>query len=424
MYLSDRPPLPETTPRTIGRTSSTVVLLGLVSLFTDLSSEAVSSVLALYLTTVVGLSPLGYGLVDGLYQGVSAVVRILGGWVADRTDRPKWVAVVGYGVSALSRLALIPAHGLAAITAVLTADRLGKGLRTAPRDAMIAASSTPQTLGRSFGVHRTLDTLGAVLGPVLAFLLLWWLPGDFNAVFLVSFAAALVGLALLLLLVPNVRPAGRAKPTRPAETPATTPAETPPARGSLGRDPTLVRLIAAVALLSLLTIGDGFLYLALQRRDDLAIAYFPLLYVGTNIAYLCQAWLMGRLADRVGKSRVFLTAHLALLAAYVCAAGPSLGHAATIACLVLLGTYYAGTDGQLAALTSAAFAPESRARALSAVQTAQAGARFFSSVLFGLLWATIGLTSSFVLVTGLLAGGMAGAWVLLRAVRTEPVATA
>jgi MFS family permease len=412
VYLSDRPPLPETTKRTVGRTSSTVVLLGLVSLFTDLSSEAVSSVLALYLTTVVGLSPLGYGLVDGLYQGVSAVVRILGGWVADRTDRPKWVAFVGYGVSALSRLALIPAHGLAAITAILTADRLGKGLRTAPRDAMIAASSSPETLGRSFGVHRTLDTLGAVLGPVAAFFLLLWLPGDFTAVFIVSFAAALVGLALLLLLVPDLRPAG--KPTPAA----------PPASRSLGRDPALVRLLAATALLSLLTIGDGFIYLALQRRDDLAIAYFPLLYVGTNIAYMCQAWPMGRLADKVGRSRVFVTAHLALLAAYLCAAGPSLGHTTTLVCLLLLGTYYAGTDGQLAAITSAAFEPATRARALSAVQTAQAGARFFSSVLFGLMWATIGLSTSFVLVTGLLAFGMSGAWLLLRTVRTEPAVTA
>ena len=412
MYLSDRPPLPETTKRTVGRTSSTVVLLGLVSLFTDLSSEAVSSVLALYLTTVVGLSPLGYGLVDGLYQGVSAVVRILGGWVADRTDRPKWVACVGYGVSAFSRLALIPAHGLAAITAILTADRLGKGLRTAPRDAMIAASSSPETLGRSFGVHRTLDTLGAVLGPVAAFFLLLWLPGDFTAVFIVSFAAALVGLALLLLLVPDLRPAG--KPTPAA----------PPTSRSLGRDPALVRLLAATALLSLLTIGDGFIYLALQRRDDLAIAYFPLLYVGTNIAYMCQAWPMGRLADKVGRSRVFVTAHLALLAAYLCAAGPSFGHTTTLACLLLLGTYYAGTDGQLAAITSAAFAPATRARALSAVQTAQAGARFFSSVLFGLMWATIGLGTSFVLVTGLLAFGMSGAWLLLRTVRTEPAVTA
>ena len=409
MYLSDRSPVPEAGSRTSGRPGATVVLLGLVSLFTDLSSESVSSVLALYLTTVVGLSPLGYGLVDGLYQGVSAVVRVAGGWVADRTDHPKWVAFSGYGVSAISRLALIPAHSLGAITAVLTADRLGKGIRTAPRDAMIAASSPPESLGRSFGVHRTLDTLGAVLGPLVAFLLLWWLPGDFTAVFLVSFAAALVGLALLLLLVPDLRPAGgRARALV--------------AKGrSLLREATLRRLLAATALLSVLTVGDGFIYLAIQRRDDLAIAYFPLLYVGTNIAYLSLAWVMGRLADRFGRARVFITAHLALLAAYLCAAGPAVGHVTAIACLLLLGTYYAGTDGQLAALTSAAFGPDSRGRALSAVQTAQAAARFFSSVLFGLLWVSIGIDSAFLLVTVLLAAGMVGAAFLLRDVR--PVAS-
>jgi MFS family permease len=409
VYLSDRSPVPEAGIRTRGRPAATVVLLGLVSLFTDLSSESVSSVLALYLTTVVGLSPLGYGLVDGLYQGVSAVVRIAGGWVADRTDHPKWVAFSGYGVSAISRLALIPAHSLGAITAVLTADRLGKGIRTAPRDAMIAASSPPESLGRSFGVHRTLDTLGAVLGPLVAFLLLWWLPGDFTAVFLVSFVAALIGLALLLLLVPDLRPAGgRARALV--------------AKGrSLLREATLRRLLAATALLSVLTVGDGFIYLSIQRRDDLAIAYFPLLYVGTNIAYLSLAWVMGRLADRVGRARIFVTAHLALLAAYLCAAGPALGHVTAIACLLLLGTYYAGTDGQLAAITSAAFGPDSRGRALSAVQTAQAAARFFSSVLFGLLWVSIGIDSAFLLVTVLLAAGMVGAAVLLRDLR--PVAS-
>src|SRR6187402_3559761 len=132
----------------------------------------VAAVLPLYLTAQLGLGLLAYGFVDGLYQGVSAVVRIAGGYAGDRGGRPKWIAVTGYGLSALSRIALLPAHGFAAITGVIVADRLGKGLRTAPRDALIAASSDPKTLGRAFGVHRMLDTVGAAIGPLVAFALL------------------------------------------------------------------------------------------------------------------------------------------------------------------------------------------------------------------------------------------------------------
>ena len=137
----------------------TVFALGAVSLLTDISSESVSAVLPLYITAVLGMSPLAYGFLEGIYQGVSALVRLLGGWWADATH-PKWVAFVGYLVSALSRFALLPATGFVALSAVVTADRLGKGLRTGPRDAMIASVSAPDRLGRNFGVHRTMDTSG------------------------------------------------------------------------------------------------------------------------------------------------------------------------------------------------------------------------------------------------------------------------
>lgn len=150
MYVSLRDrPVSETSPRA-HRVATTVVLLGVVSLLTDVSSEMVAAVLPLYLTAQVGLGFLAYGFVDGLYQGVSALVRIVGGYAGDRGNQPKWVATLGYALSALSRIALLPAHGFAAITAVITADRLGKGLRTAPRDALIADASEPGiSAGRS-----------------------------------------------------------------------------------------------------------------------------------------------------------------------------------------------------------------------------------------------------------------------------------
>jgi MFS family permease len=389
--------------------------MGVVSLVTDVSSESVSAILALYLTTVVGLGPLGYGFTDGLYQGVSALVRIFGGWAADRGDHPKWVAFGGYGLSALTRIALIPAHGLAAISTVIGIDRLGKGIRTAPRDSLIAACSSPENLGRSFGVHRTLDTAGAVIGPFLAFAILLALPGDYRAVFVVSFAAALIGLAILLFLVPDVRPRrDSAQGERMAR------AATPTVK--VISNVAFRRLVLATGLLGVLTIGDGFLYLALQHRDDLAIKYFPLLYVGTNLAYMAQALPMGRLGDRVGRAKVFLAGHLALIAAYLCAGGPAGGPALTIACLLLLGTYYAATDGQLAAMTSRLFDGSSRGSAIAAAQTAQALARFASSLMFGALWSLAGQTTAIVAVAVVLTVAVPGAWLLLRGVeRKTPV---
>ncbi len=394
---------------TVKRVSSTVVLLGVVSLLTDVSSEMVASVLPLYLTVAVGLSPVAYGLLDGIYQGISALVRIAGGYAGDRGGQPKWVAVLGYGASALSRIAMLPAAGFAAITAVITADRLGKGLRTAPRDALIAEASDPSVLGRSFGVHRALDTLGAAVGPLVAFALLASVPGSYDSIFVVSFAFALVGLAVLLLFVPNLRTAAGT------------------ARVGLKRalreigGYRLRRPLLAAAVLGLLTVGDGFLYLSLQERDNFAAVYFPLLYVGTNIAYLALAVPLGRLADRLGRGRVFVAGHGALLACYLLAALPAGGIGLTIAVLLLLGVFYAATDGVLPALVSLLVPAEMRGSGIAAAQTVVALARFASSVLFGLLWSLQGPSASLLLFAFLLLGAVPVAAWLFRIGR--PVAT-
>jgi MFS family permease len=386
---------------------STVVLLGLVSLLTDISSEAVSAVLPLYLTAVLGLSPLAYGFIDGLYQGVSAVVRLLGGWLSDRADRPKWVAFLGYGLSAVTKAALLAAQSLGAVTAVITVDRLGKGLRTAPRDALISASSPPATLGRAFGVHRALDTTGAAIGPLLAFAILWFVPGDYSSVFVASLGAAVMGLALLLLLVPDLRP------RRDSGAPSAVLA--PPSLRLL-RQRGFGRLMLAAGTLGLLTISDGFLYLSLARRDDLAATWFPLLFVGTNVAYLVLAVPLGRLSDRLGRARVLVFGHLLLVGAYLCAAGPWGGLGSTLACLVLLGAFYAATDGVLAALTSTLVPAEVRASGIATTQTVVAAARFASSLAFGSLWLWLGRGPAVYAVAAALVVAVPLAWWLLRGV--------
>jgi MFS family permease len=418
LYLTERPA--KTRASRSGpteRVATTVLLLGVVSMFTDISSESVSAILPLYLTAVVGLGPLAYGFIDGIYQGVSALVRILGGWVADRGDHPKWVAFFGYGLSAISRLALIPLHSFAAITGVITVDRLGKGVRTAPRDSLIAASSSPASLGRAFGVHRALDTLGAVIGPLLAFAILAATPGDYRSVFVVSFAAALIGLAVLFLTVPDLRPrrAAREAPATSDASPISDTSDPPPRPAwKLLTQRRFALLAAGTGLLGILTVGDGFIYLALQHRDNLAIKYFPLLYVGTNVAYMVQAMPFGRLADRIGRARVFIGGHVALVFAYLCAGGPLSGGVLTVACLLLLGTYYAATDGVLAALAGRLVDAPARASGIATAQTVQAAARFVSSLAFGLLWTLTNQRSALLIVSVLLAAALPAAWWMLR----------
>jgi MFS family permease len=294
---------------------------------------------------------------------------------------------------------------------VVTVDRLGKGLRTAPRDALITDASAPESLGRSFGVHRMLDTIGAAVGPVIAFAVLWAVPNGYSSVFVVSFAFAAVGFAVLVLFVPNRRTGRPGVRVRMRD---------------LGRQitaPALRRPMAAAALLGLFTVGDGFLYLSLADRDGLAALWFPLLYVGTNVAYLALALPFGRLADRIGRVRVFLAGHAALLLVYLVVGGPLGGLAGTLLALALLGTYYASTDGVLAAISGGLSAERTRGTGIAAAQTVVAVARFASSLLFGSVWMLLGRSEALLLAGLALLLAIGGsAWLLWPSLRAPAVA--
>jgi MFS family permease len=433
VYLADRHrPAQSGTParrRDRSPVARTVVLLGLVSLATDVSSESAAAVLPLYLTAGLGLSPLAYGLVDGLYSAASVVVRYLGGWLADRLDRPKPVALAGYSLSALARTVLLWTPGAAVVAGVLGVDRLGKGLRTAPRDVLIAASSDPASLGRSFGVHRALDTTGAMLGPLLAFVALWAVPDDYRLVFVISLAAAVIGVALLALLVPDLRP-GRAAETVADERIAdetvadeTVADETPRPVVRLLAEPGFARLVGAAGLLGLLTLSDAFIYLVLQRRNDLAALWFPLLFVGTNVAYLALAIPFGRVADRLGRARVMVAGHVLLLGAYLCASGPAGSWLVVVCCLLLLGAFYAATDGVLAAAAASVVRPEVRGSAIATAQSAVALTRLAAAVVFGWTWTLVGPGRAALLMAALLALAIPVAYLLLRSatsLRVQP----
>ncbi|WP_116214993.1 MFS transporter [Streptomyces olivoreticuli] len=390
MYLADSRTTPDPSD-TAGRhplpgrraalVPGAVFALGSVSLITDVSSEMVTAVLPLYLVAGLGLSPLGFGLLDGVYNGVSALVRLVGGRVSDRGGSHKTVAAVGYGLSALCKPLLLMAHSVPLIGAVLAADRTGKGLRTAPRDAMISLACEPGTRGRAFGVHRAMDTAGALLGPLVAFVILRAAADGYDAVFTVSGCTAALGVLVLLLFVPGREDA------RPFTEPA---AGRAPLRAVLRR-PAVRRLTGCAALLGLTTVSDSFLYLILQRRLDLSETWFPLLPLGTAAAFLLLAVPFGTFADRVGRRRLFLCGHLALLAAYGLLVSP-LGDSPTLAFIVLAlhGSFYAATDGVLAAVTADAVPETIRGTGLAVVQTGQAAARFVCSIAFGVAWTTWG----------------------------------
>ncbi|MGY0464316.1 MFS transporter [Kitasatospora sp. cg17-2] len=425
-------------PRAAGRRTAvraavpgTVVALGVVSLVTDVSSEMVSAVLPLYLLTGLGLSPLGFGLLDGIQNGFSALVRLLGGHLADRRGRDgaprhKAVAAVGYGLSALCKPLLLLVHTVPLIGAVVAVDRTGKGLRTAPRDAMISLATEPAHRGRAFGVHRAMDTAGALLGPLTAFLVLRLAGGPmladggqqqgYHAVFAVSGCVAVLGVLVLLLFVPNrlhdVGPSSGAAPSDAR----------PRLRDGLAllRVPGLRRLTVCAVLLGLTTVSDSFLYLLVQRRLGLAVEYFPLLPLGTAGAFLLLAVPLGALADRIGRRRLFLAGHGVLLLAYGLLLSPLDGPAAVVCVLLLHGSFYAATDGVLAAAAADTVPAERRGAGLALVGTGQALARFACSLAFGALWSAVGGTTALTWSALALAGCVTGAAFVLR----EPAAAA
>lgn len=357
------------------RVARNVVLLGMVSFFTDISSEMVSTILPLYLVYTLGFTPLQFGVVDGLQQGAAALVRVAGGFAGDRTRRHKEVAWFGYGISAFSKLGMLAAQSVSALGAVVFIDRTGKGIRTAPRDALISLSSEREALGASFGVHRALDTAGAMLGPLIAFGLLWIAPGEFDSIFVASFCIGLIGLAVMGLFVEN-----RSAPAPDAEHVSLR------AAVRLLGTRRFATLVAVGGALALVTVSDGFLFIALQRHLDFEVRVLPLLFVGTAFAYMVLAIPVGRFADRIGRGRVFVFGYAPLLAAYALLLLPAGGAGEVVLFLALLGSYYAATDGVLMALASATLPPMLRGSGLALLVTATSLGRLFASILFGTIW--------------------------------------
>jgi MFS family permease len=394
------------------RVPRNVFMLGMVSMLTDVSSEMVATILPLYLVFSLGASPLALGAIDGTYRGAAALVQVASGFLSDRWRRPKEVAATGYGLSAIGKVALVAAgNSIGGIGAIVAVDRVGKGIRTAPRDALISLSSTKAGLATAFGVHRAMDSAGAMLGPLIAFGVLLVAPARFDAVFVVSTLFAILGLAVLVLTV-------QGKPRRAPrdDTPA------PSFRAALGlvKDPRFGLLLVAAAGLSLATVSDALIYVGLQRKIDFEPAVFPLLYVVTAVSFMALAIPVGQLADRIGRVPVLIAGHALLFLVYGALLMTSVGYGVLILCLVALGGYFAATEGVTTAIAGALLPEKLQASGIGILITVVSIGRLLSSLAFGALWFAIGLQQATLIFGVALALAIAAAVPLLLRSQRSP----
>lgn len=353
--------------------------LGLTSLLTDISSEMVNSMLPVYLVLYLHVSPLAFGAVDGVYNGMAvALLSIAGGMLADRSRRHKEVAAAGYGLSCICKLALAAAGAATGwIAAIVAVDRVGKGVRTAPRDAILSLNSEPHMLATSFAVHRAMDAGGSLLGPIAAFLLISQMPNAYDAIWVTSFVVALLGVAALWLFVDNPEPRMPASSAKASLGSAFQFAASNPAYRS-------VTLIAG--FLGIATISDAFVYLILQQQSGAQAEYFPLYYVATAATYMLFSLPVGRIADRFGRMPVLLAGYGVLGAVYMTLAWGNWTGALVIVPLVLLGIYYAATEGVLMAIASSTIPESLRTTGLALITTSIGLGKLVSSVFFGWFW--------------------------------------
>ena len=418
--MYQQPPAPEDSAppprgRRWPRVPANVWAIGATSLLTDISSEMVTSVLPLYVVLHLQMTPLAFGALDGLYQGVAAAVRMSSGVVADRFRHHKAVALAGYALSAVAKGAYVAAGAVwPAFLAVVTADRLGKGIRTAPRDALIAASARPGETATAFGVHRAMDAAGATIGPLTAFGVLMLAPGRFDQVFVVSCAMALVGVAALWLFVDapggSRRDGGAPAVARPWTR-----------TGEALMAPRFRAVVIAAGAVSIASVTDGLLYLVVQRQFAFDPARITLLFVGTPLCYFLLAGPFGVVADRIGTARLFVAGHLSLLAVYLLLWVGVTAAAGVAACLLLLGVYYAATDGILAAMAATALPADDRATGLGLLATCTTAGRGLAAVTFGALWTYAGTGMALAAFAALLTAGIGvSAWQLGAANQAPP----
>jgi MFS family permease len=347
--------------------------LGFVSLFMDVSSEMIHALLPVFLVSVLGTSVATVGLLEGAAEALASITKVFSGAVSDRLGKRKLLTVIGYGLATLTKplFALAPSAGW--VFAARATDRIGKGIRGAPRDALIADLAPAPARGAAFGLRQTLDTIGAFAGPLLAIGLMAATSGDFRAVFWLATIPAAVSVLVLVLFVRDAQPA------------ATRAARSESLRALLsGRRSPFWWLVVVAALFTLARFSEAFLILK-SADVGLGAAYVPAVLVVMNVAFALSAYPAGWLSDRVNRWGVLAVGASLLIAAdLVLAFGASLP---TIAIgIVLWGLHMGFTQGLLAALVADAAPAERRGTAFGVFNFVTGLALLAASVLAGVLW--------------------------------------
>jgi MFS family permease len=372
---------------------TTVWTLGFVSLLMDISSELIHSLLPVFLTTVVGASTVTVGLIEGIAEATAAIAKVFSGALSDRIGKRKLLVGIGYGLAAVTKPVFPLASTAWEVLAARFVDRIGKGIRDAPRDALIADITPPGIRGAGYGIRQALDTVGGFAGPLLAVALMALYANDFRAVFWWALVPAV--LAVLLIIVGVREPDG---------TKATAKRGWPVRGEELKRlSPAFWMVVAIGVVFTLARFSQAFLVLKAQA-EGLALALIPLVFVWMNLVYALTAMPAGILSDRIGRVNVLLCGLAVLVVADLTLAfAPGLG--GVIIGVGLWGLYLGFSQGLLSALVADTAPEDLRGTAFGLFNLLTGAALLAASVLAGWLWYDFGPTATF--AAGALLSGLA-----------------
>ncbi|OJU12180.1 MAG: MFS transporter [Caulobacterales bacterium 68-7] len=380
----------------------TVWVLGVVSLLMDVSSEMIQALLPIYMVVSLGASAALIGLVEGFSVAVATAVKFGAGFVSDRVSRPKWLAVAGYGLAALSKPIFPLAASVEGVLIAKGVDRIGKGIRTAPRDALVAAVTPKEIRGRAYGLRKSLDTVGGFVGPLLAIGLMALLAGNIKQVFWLASIPAFFAIALLVLGVsdpPRGDEAGKAPPSL---------------KGALKLDTATWSMIVLTAVIGLARFSEAFL---VMKGLDVGVpeSYAPAAIILLHIVFGLAAFPVGALSDRIGRGSLLLLS-LAFLAAADVVLAVSTGQIAYYSGVALWGLHMGFSQGLLMTLIADAAPAHLRGSAFGLFSLISGLIALVGNVAAGLLWDSYGPQATFAVgaaLSVLCAGGVAG-WMARR----------
>ena len=375
----------------------TVIALALVSLFTDISSEMIYPLVPAFLTTVLGVGALAVGAIEGAAESIAALLKFGSGWWSDRLTRRKPLVVAGYLIASCLRPLIGLATGAGQVLAIRMGDRVGKGIRSAPRDAMLADAVSPSERGRAFGFHRSADHLGAVIGPLVAFALLQWGAVSLRGVFLLAAIPAAIAMVVLVVMVRERMPGNEMmKEDRAGGAIFVTggdPATVASPASPLGR-----RFYAYIGVLLLFTLGNSSDAFLLLRARDLGVRapLIPILWAALHVVKSLSSMPAGALSDRVGRRGLIVAGWLVYAAVYLgFARAEGLGMAWLL--FLIYGVYFGLTEGVEKALVADLVSPASRGRAFGWYNLALGVGALPASLVFGAIWDRWGAPTAFTL---------------------------